>query len=247
VNEHDYSGKAGIRDGSPEVRLNMRRDLMDFGASGLAGVWAEENTRDSIYAALRRKETWATSGPRILVRFFGGFDMSDVTPGEDGWVGAAYASGVSMGGELKGSRSSDAPTFTVWALKDPESANLDRIQIVKGWAEGGESHEKVYDIVWSGDREIDAASGKLPAVGNTVNLHTATYTNSIGAVELKGVWTDPEFDANQNAFYYLRVLEIPTPRWNVYDEVALGKPFPEDLARTIQERAFSSPIWYDRP
>ena len=246
VIEEDYSGKVGNADGTPEVRINMRRDLMDFGASGLAGVWAEENTRDSIYNALRRKETWATSGPRIKVRFFGGFNMKDVTPGDKDWVRAAYLKGVSMGGELKATDATQTPTFAVWAIKDPESGNLDRIQIVKGWSENGESQEQVYDAVWSNGRMKDPTTGKLPAVGNTVDLKTATYTNSIGAVELMGLWTDPDFNAQQNAFYYVRVLEIPTPRWNVYDEVELGKPFPEDLAKTIQERAYTSPIWYDR-
>ncbi len=245
VNEDDYSGKVGNADGTPEVRIDMRRDLMDFGASGLAGVWAEENTRDSIYEAMRRKETWATTGPRIQVRFFGGFDMKDVAPGDTDWVEAAYANGVSMGGALKGSRKSEAPTFAVWALKDVEGANLDRIQIVKGSSKRGVSQETVYDVVWSGGRVKDPVTGQLPAVGNTVDLETATYTNTIGAVELEGLWTDPDFEAEQNAFYYVRVLEIPTPRWNLYDEVELGKPFPEDLARVIQERAFTSPIWYD--
>jgi len=245
VNEYDYSGKLGTGDGSPEVRINMPRTRMDFGASGLAGVWAEENTRESIYDALRRKETWGTSGPRITVRFFGGFHMKDVTPGGEDWVRAGYSNGVSMGGELKAAAANGAPTFAVWAIKDPESAHLDRIQIVKGWSEGGTSQEKVYDVVWSDGRVKDPATGKLPAVGNTVDLKTATYTNTIGAVELMGLWTDPDFDADLNAFYYVRVLEIPTPRWNLYDEVELGKPFPSDLARTIQERAFTSPIWYD--
>jgi len=245
VNEYDYSGKIGAVDGSPEVRLKGRRDTKDFSASGLAGVWAEENTRDSIYEALRRKETWATTGPRIVVRFFGGFDMQDVTPGDEGWVEAAYANGVSMGGALKAPDSNGAPTFAVWAIKDSESGNLDRIQVVKGWSENGESQEKVYDAVWSNGRVKDPTTGKLPAVGNTVDLETATYANSIGTVELMGTWTDPDFNADQNAFYYVRVLEIPTPRWNLYDEVELGKPFPDDLAKTIQERAYTSPIWYD--
>ena len=245
VNEFDYSGKVGNADGTAEARINMRRDLMNFGAAGLAGVWAEENTRDSIYNAFRRKETWATSGPRIKVRFFGGFNMDGVTPGDEDWVSAAYLKGVSMGGVLKATDSTQTPTFAVWAIKDPESGNLDRIQIVKGWSENGESHEKVYDTVWSGDRKIDPATRKLPAIGNTVDLETATYTNSIGAVELMGTWTDPDFNAEQNAFYYVRVLEIPTPRWNVYDEVEIGKSYPEDLAKTLQERAYTSPIWYD--
>ncbi len=245
VNEYDFSGKLGVRDGSPERRVAMDRETMNYGASGLAGVWAEENTRESIYKALRRKETWATSGPRIVVRFFGGFDMKDVTPGAKDWIQVAYARGVSMGGELKATDAKESPTFAVWAIKDPESAHLDRIQIVKGWSEDGTSPEKVYDVVWSAGRVKDSATGKLPAVGNTVDLNTAKYANTIGAVELMGLWTDPDFDADLNAFYYVRVLEIPTPRWNLYDEVELGKPFPSDLARTIQERAYTSPIWYD--
>lgn len=245
VNEYDYSGKLGAVDGSPEARLNGRQDPKTFGASGLAGVWAEENTRESIYDAMRRKETWATTGPRIKVRFFGGFDINGIEPGEDGWVKAAYAAGVPMGGALKADAGAQAPAFAVWAIKDPESGNLDRIQIVKGWSENGESQEKVYDAIWSGDRKIDPATGKLPAIGNTVDLKTAAYTNSIGAVELMGTWTDPDFNAEQNSFYYVRVLEIPTPRWSLYDEVKLGKPFPDDLPKTIQERAYTSPIWYD--
>jgi hypothetical protein len=252
VNEYGYSGKLGANDGSPEVRLAMNRDRMNFGASGLAGVWAEENTRESIYAALRRKETWATTGPRILVRFFGGFDMNAVSPGEEGWIETAYSSGVSMGGEMKAAdanaavSANKAPTFAVWALKAADSGNLERIQIVKGWSENGASQEQADDAVWLGNRVKDSATGKLPAVGNTVDLKSATYTNNIGAVELMGRWTDPDFNVEQNAFYYVRVLEIPTPRWNVYDEVKLGKPFPEDLAKTLQERAFTSPIWYDQ-
>ena len=171
--------------------------------------------------------------------------MKNVTPGTDGWVAAAYGSGVSMGGELKASNGNGAPTFAVWAIKDPESAHLDRIQIVKGWSQDGKSQEKVYDVCWSGNRVPDPATGKLPPVGNTIDLITATYSNTIGTVELMGRWQDPDFSAEQNAFYYVRVLEIPTPRWNLYDEVELGKPFPTDLARTIQERAYTSPIRYD--
>ena len=248
IEENSYSGKVGNRDGSPEVRLQSEFTTMDlrrFSASGLAAVWAEENTRDSIYNALRRKETWATSGPRIRARFFGGFDMDGVIPGEEGWVEAAYASGVSMGGELKAADADGAPTFVVWAIKDAESANLDRIQIVKGWSEDGLSQEHVYDVVWSGNRARDVKTGKVPAVGNTVNLDTLEYSNNIGAVELKGTWTDPDFNAEQNAFYYVRVLEIPTPRWNLFDARDLGIPNPPDLKVTIQERAYTSPIWYD--
>ena len=248
IEEKTYSGKVGMLDGSPKARLQTEFATMDlryFGASGLAGVWAEENTREGIYDALRRKETWATTGPRIKVRFFGGFDMEGVNPGQPGWVDAAYAKGVPMGGELKAADADRAPTFAVWAIKDAESANLDRIQIVKGWADDGESHEQVYDVVWSGDRVKDPVTGKVPPVGNTVNLETVEYENSIGAVELKGTWTDPDFNAEQNAFYYVRAIEIPTPRWNLFDAKELGIPNPPDLKETLQERAYTSPIWYD--
>jgi len=248
VEENNYSGKVGARDGSPENRFrnnSISMDLRFFGASGLTGVWAQENTRDSIYGAFRRKETWGTTGPRIQVRFFGGFGMQDVDPESEGWVEAAYAAGVSMGGELKAADADGSPTFVVWALKDPESGNLDRVQIVKGWSEAGQSHEQVYDVVWSGDRVKDPTTGKVPAVGNTVNFETVEYTNSIGAVELKGTWTDPNFDPTQNAFYYLRAIEIPTPRWNLFDAKELGVPSPPDLKKILQERAYSSPIRYD--
>lgn len=248
VEENNYSGKVGVRDGTPRGRLvspSQTMDLRYFSASGLAAVWAEENTRESIYDALRRRETWAVSGPRIQVRFFGGFDFGEIKPGEAGWVEAAYAKGVPMGGELKAKDAKGAPTFLVWAMKDPESAHLDRIQIVKGWAQDGESHERVYDVVWSGGRN-KGEGGKLEPVPNTVDFETLKYTNEHGAVELKGTWTDPDFDAKQNAFYYVRVLEIPTPRWSMFDAKELGIPHPADLKKTIQERAFTSPIWYDR-
>lgn len=244
IEENNFSGKVGTRDGSPERRLAGVK-FRHFSASGLAGVWAEANTRGAIHDALARKETWGTTGPRIKVRFFGGFHMDGVKPGAEGWVEAAYANGVSMGGVLKGAGVEGPPTFAVWAIKDPESANLDRIQIVKGWAEDGESHERVYDAVWSGSRVKDPATGKVPAVGNTVNLETLEYSNTIGAVELKGTWTDPYFRSSQNAFYYVRVLEIPTPRWSLFDAKELGIPSPPDLEKTIQERAYTSPIWYD--
>jgi len=243
--ENNYSGKVGSRDGSPVRRLQTPSSTMDyrfFSASGLAGVWSEENTRESIYAALRRKETWGTSGPRIQVRFFGGFNMDAVKPGEKNWVANAYKGGVAMGGQLGGSK--EAPTFVVWGAKDVDGANLDRIQIVKGWSAGGNSHEHVYDVVWSGDRKPDAKTGKVPPVGNSINLQTLEYENTIGAVELKGTWTDPSFDSKHNAFYYVRVLEIPTPRWSMFDAKQLGIPHPADLKQSLQERAYTSPIWY---
>jgi len=245
VDESDYSGKVGSRDGSPERRLRSESSTMDlrfFSASGLTGVWAEKNTRGSIYDALRRKETWGTSGPRIRVRFFGGFSMDTVVPGKKGWVDEAYKAGESMGGEL--SRSDVAPTFAVWAVKDVEGANLDRIQIVKGWSAGGNSHEHVFDVVWSGEREPGPKTGKVPAVGSSINMETLEYSNTIGAVELAGKWTDPQFDPSLNAFYYMRVLEIPTPRWSMFDAKKLAIAHPSDLKKTLQERAYTSPIWY---
>ena len=247
VEENNYSGKVGSRDGSPMKRLQAESSTMDlrkFSASGLAGVWAEENTRESIFEAMRRKETWGTSGPRIIVRLFGGFEMDNVNPGDEGWVAAGYSSGVPMGGQLKASDGNGrAPTFAVWAMKDSESANLDRIQIVKGWSDGGVTHEKIYDVAWSGNRQI--SGGKLPPVGNTIDMETLEYTNDIGAVELAGTWTDPDFNAQQNAFYYARVIEIPTPRWSMFDAKYLGIPHPADLNKILQERAYTSPIWYD--
>ena len=245
IEEDNYSGKVGTRDGTPHKRLvaeSITMDLSRFSASGLAGIWAEENTRESLFDAMQRKETWGTSGPRIQVRMFGGYGMQDVDLSKKDWVDTAYNSGVSMGSELE--QSEIAPTFVVWALKDPDGANLDRIQIVKGWSSGGNSHEHVYDVAWSGDRTADSETGKVPAVGSTVDLDTASYTNTIGAVQLKGTWTDPTFNPEQNAFYYTRVLEIPTPRWSLFDAIALGIDHPSHLDATLQERAYTSPIWY---
>lgn len=214
-------------------------------ASGYQGVWAKENTREAIFDAMMRKETYATTGPRMLVRFFGGwnYDEDDLRSRIPAFPG--YEKGVPMGGDLKNApEGKKAPTFMVIALRDPVGANLDRVQIVKGWMDTkGETHEKVYDVVWSGDRKPNS-KGKLPAVGNTVDLEAATWTNTIGSSELSTVWTDPDFDTKENAFYYARVLEIPTPRWIVYDKVRLGATLPEDATLTGQERAYTSPIWY---
>jgi hypothetical protein len=247
VEENNYSSMSG-RTATAEEAATSRMEssrARRFGASGLAGVWSEENTREGIFEALRRKETWGTTGPRIQVRVFGGFDMAGVEPGKTGWIDTAYEKGVPMGSELKAADGAGAPTFALWAVKDPESANLDRIQVVKGWSEGGVSQEQVYDALWSGNRVKDSQTGKVPAVGNTVDLETLEYSNLIGAVELKGIWTDPDFRANQNAFYYARVLEIPTPRWSMFDAKVAGVPHPPDVSKTIQERAYTSPIWYD--
>ena len=214
-------------------------------ASGYQGVWATENTREALFDAMMRKETYGTTGPRMLVRFFGGwdFDASDAQSRLPANVG--YMKGVPMGGDLTGAPDGKAPSFLVAAMRDPFSGNLDRIQIVKGWLDGkGKRQEQVYDVAWSGDRQ-PGADGKLPPVGNTVDVATATWTNTIGAPELISVWTDPDFDPGVPAFYYVRVLEIPTPRWTAYEAVRFGVDMPSpDVPMTTQERAYTSPIWY---
>jgi hypothetical protein len=214
-------------------------------ASGYQGVWAAENTREAIFDAMERKETYATTGPRMAVRFFGGWDFveNDLRSRAPAFVG--YEKGVPMGGDLTPAPEGAAPTFMIYALRDPIGANLDRIQIVKGWLdEEGNTHERVYDVAVSGDRVIGADGRCTTPVGNTVDLEAATWVNTIGASELTAVWVDPEFDPELDAFYYGRVLEIPTPRWVVYDKVRLGAEIPEDAELIHQERAYTSPIWY---
>ena len=218
----------------------------EMAASGYTGVWAEENTRRAIFDAMARKEVFATTGPRMLVRFFGGWDFTaedarSRLPAETG-----YAKGVPMGGDLAARpEGAGAPSFLVAALTDAYSGNLDRIQIVKGWLDAsGETRERVYDVVWSGDRAPDA-NGALPPVGSTVDVAAARFANTIGAPELISVWTDPDFDPTQPAFYYARVIEIPTPRWTAYDALRFGVAMSDDVPMTTQERAYTSPIWYD--
>jgi len=214
-------------------------------ASGWAAVWAEENTRASIFDAMQRKETYATTGSRMIVRFFGGWEFDSIDAKNRRPARVGYAKGVPMGGDLPvAPKGNKAPTFIVAALKDLTGGNLDRIQIVKGWMDAnGELHEKVYDAVWSGDRKPDA-KGKLPSVGNTVDVVNATWTNTIGATELITVWQDPDFDAEQSAFYYARVIEIPTPRWTAYDAKYFKVNMPKEVPMTTTERAYTSPIWY---
>ncbi len=214
-------------------------------ASGYAAVWAKENTRASIFDAMERKEVYGTTGSRITVRFFGGWDFEEYDAQSRLPAEIGYDKGVPMGADLpEAPGDAFAPNFLVAALKDPYSGNLDRIQIVKGWlTEAGETQEKVFDVVWSGDRDI-GADGKLPPVGNTVDVETGTFTNSIGSPELITVWSDPEFDPGQKAFYYARVLEIPTPRWTVYEAIRFGDELPEEVPTSTQERAYTSPIWY---
>jgi len=211
-------------------------------ASGYAAVWAQENTRTSIWDAMQRKETYATTGSRMKVRFFGGWDFN-AEDMEGDFVAKGYQNGVPMGGDLKNA-GDKKPTFMLYALMDPEGGSLDRIQIVKGWANNdGTLGEKVYDVTWSGDRKVNA-NGKVPSVGNTVNLEDASWDNSIGATELKAVWTDADFDPALEAFYYVRVIEIPTPRWTLYDKIRYGAKLSEDIPVTSTERAYTSPIWY---
>jgi hypothetical protein len=254
MNEEDnYSGKFG-HENDPRVRIDgaahgmtpgQAKQIREFSSGGLAGVWAAENTREGIFAAMQRKETFGTSGPHLTVRFFGGwgFEAADAKSGDLAATG--YAKGVPMGSDLAARGGAKAPSFLVAAAKDPRSGNLDRVQIVKGWVDAaGAQHQKVYDVAWSGDRAPDAKTGKVPAVGNTVDVKTATYTNSIGTPQLASVWTDPDFDAAAHAFYYARVIEIPTPRWSTRDAAKLGVAIPADLPATLQERAWSSPIWY---
>lgn len=234
--------------GIPNMVSNGSKPIhfgIEFGGAGLTGVWAEQNTRPSIFAALRRRETFATSGTRLQLRFFGGWNYSSSTLSKSDWIKQAYATGVPMGSDLPSITSSkQAPTFLLWAAKDPDNANLDRVQIIKVWLDGDRYREKIFDAAWSGHRRLERSSGKLPAVGSTVDLKTASYRNSIGAAMLNGAWRDPEFNPNQPAVYYARVLEIPTPRWTTYLAVRNQLPIPADRPATIQERAWSSPIWY---
>jgi Protein of unknown function (DUF3604) len=248
--EFNFTGKFAFENnakerltGLPGAPAGQIQQIQEFSSGGLAGVWAPQNTREAIFDAMQRRESFGTSGTMMKVRFFGSFDYAVDDVSKPDFVKTAYAKGVPMGGDLKPG-AGKAPTFLVMAMKDPKSGNLDRIQIVKGWLDAaGKQHEKIYDVAWSGDRKI-GADGKLPAVGNTVDLKTATYADAIGAAQLATGWTDPDFKAGESAFYYARVLEIPTPRWNTYDAARLNMPALTKVPATIQERAWSSPIWY---
>ncbi|MEZ5938227.1 MAG: DUF3604 domain-containing protein [Hyphomonadaceae bacterium] len=232
---------------SQVVRPNGQRenDPLQYSSGAVTGVWAEENTRESIFAALRRRETFATSGTRIRVRMFGGWNFATDLMANRDWLTTAYGDGVPMGGDLSATaRSGQAPAFAVQAAMDPDGARLDRIQIVKLWLDGDDYKEKVFDVALSDGRKVDPVSGKPPPVGDTVNLRDGSYTNSIGAAELTTVWRDPEFNPDTPAVYYARVLQIPTPRWSTLLAIRRGLPIPDRVAATIQERAWTSPIWY---
>ena len=244
--EDNFFGKfansePGIR--TPESRMAGLNADWELGASGLAAVWAPENTRGDLFASMKRREVYATTGSRIVLRFFGGWSYEADSIHSPYFETIGYRDGVPMGGELP-ARDNEAPTFMVQAMKDPDSANLDQLQIIKGWIDDqGITHEKIYYVALSDDRNIDPDSGQPEPVGSTVDLENVTFTNTIGAVQLSAQWTDPEFDAGHAAFYYARAIEIPRPRWSEYDRKYFGLDF-KDAPRTVQDRAYSSPIWY---
>ncbi|MDH5286849.1 MAG: DUF3604 domain-containing protein [Betaproteobacteria bacterium] len=226
--------------GKPEIAIYARQTS----ASGLAAVWARDNTREALWDAMARREVYATSGTRLVVRVFAGYDFSARDLERSDFAANGYAKGVPMGGELKAAPAGKAPNFLVVARRDADGANIDRLQVVKGWLDkDGKPQEKVYDVAWSGNRK-PGKDGKLPPVGNTVNVADASYTNAIGAPYLATHWKDPAFDPKQRAFYYVRVLEIPTPRWTTYDAKFFKVALPKDVPASIQDRAYTSPIWY---
>ena len=237
------------KDSTPETKATVQGSPIaangwDMSASGLAAVWATDNNREAIYAAFKRKETYATSGPRMRVQLFAGWEFPANAERAEDFASIGYQYGIPMGGDLTANGAAQAPQFIVRAVKDPLGANLDRVQMVKGWVNAaGEQLETVYDIDWAGERQPDA-NGKLPPVGNTVDVQTARYTNSIGQAEFASRWSDPDFDPAQRAFYYVRVLQIPTPRNGLFDSLALQLDKPPRGAKTIQERAYTSPVWY---
>jgi hypothetical protein len=214
-------------------------------AAGLAGVWAKENTREAIFDALARKEVYGTSGTRITVRVFAGWDFQPDEVQRHDFATQGYARGVPMGGDLTSAASGAAPTFMVRAMRDPDGANLDRVQVIKGWLEkDGQTQERIYDVVVSDGRKIGRDGRCRESVGSTVDVKDASYTNSIGDAMLMGHWKDPDFDPEERAFYYVRVIEIPTPRWTAYDAKRFGIEMPKEVTMTVTDRAYTSPIWY---
>lgn len=255
--EDNYFGKVSMLEPSADpIRFNevvsgrpgpdgAKMYSRHIAAAGLAAVWARENTREAIWDAMSRKETFATTGSRIRVRVFGGFDFTGDDLYRSDFARNGYEKGVPMGGDLQAARAGKVPSFVVRALRDPDGANLDRAQIIKGWlGADGKTHEKIFDIAVSDNRDIDDNGRCMTPVGDTINAEEATYTNTIGAPFLESFWSDPEFKPDQNAFYYVRVIEIPTPRWTTYDAKVFKVKRPEDVPVSIQERAYTSPIWY---
>lgn len=255
VEEDNFIGKAVTSEPSAErwshtflkdAKTGLEVKYWETSAAGFAAVWATENTREAIFDAMERRETYATTGTRMAVRFFGGWDFVAEDANNRMPARIGYTKGVPMGGDLTKAPKGKSPTFLVGALKDPVGANLDRLQIIKGWLDAnGSLHEQVYDVVWGdADKRKKSADGKIPKVGTTVDVSNATWTNTIGDTELISVWKDPDFDPAQRAFYYARVIEIPTPRWTAYDVKYYGTKMPEEIPMTLQERAYTSPIWY---
>lgn len=251
VEEDNYHGKIGVADGTPEQRRGgsfINVEHVKYSASGLAGVWAESNTREAIFDALARQEVFGTSGPRIKVRFFGGWEWpEDILERHDA-VRLAYAGGVAMGADLPGHEGAAvAPQFLVWAMKDPSSAWLQRAQVIKGWIEDGEKQERVYDVACADGLEPDPYSHRCPDNGARVSLTTCDISRDKGATQLQTLWRDPDFNPEQAAFYYVRVLENPACRWSTWDSLRNGLPLSESVPPTLQERAYTSPIWYRPP
>ena len=246
--ENNFWGKFATTEPHPgrwvKHRKPLQKDGWQYSASGLAAVWARDNNRASIFDAMQRREVYATTGPRITLRLFAGwsFDSSDLTDPDIASLG--YSKGIPMGGDLTAAPAGQSLSLMMTASKDPQSGNLDRLQVVKGWVDkDNQTFEKIYNVAWSGLRKL-TAEGTLPSVGNTVDVADASWTNSIGKPQLAVVWTDPDFDSNQRSFYYVRALEIPTPRWTAYDAKRFGESMNNEVPMTIQERAYSSPIWY---
>ncbi|MGC6521249.1 MAG: DUF3604 domain-containing protein [Candidatus Micropelagos thuwalensis] len=246
----NYYGKFVDSEPSPERLMSKMGGILwnnrMLTAAGYAAVWAEENSREAIFDAIKRKEVYATTGPRIVLRFFGGWDFDETDLEQPDFATLGYKKGVPMGGDLMGADAKGAaPRFMITASKDPDGANLDRVQVVKGWLDAdGALKEQIFDVAWSDARVVDPETGVLQPVGSTVNVSEATYTNTIGTENLATVWTDPMFDKSLRAFYYVRVLEIPTPRWTTYDAQRFNLNLPDDVPVAIQERVYSSPIWY---
>ena len=253
--EDNYFGKVALMEpGEDRFKGQIVPDPQGVGtatyefetiASGLQGVWSRENTRESLWDAMNRKETYATTGSRITVRVFAGWDFDEKTVLRADFAKVGYRGGVPMGGDLKAAPAGKSPQLMIRALRDPDGANLDRVQIIKGWLDAkGKLHEKIYDVACSDDRAITAKNRCDRLVGSTVNVEEAIYTNDIGEPLLMAYWQDPEFDPKQRAFYYVRILEIPTPRWTTYDAAFYGVALPEGVPPIQQERAYTSPIWY---
>ena len=252
--EENYFGKYQKTEPSP-IRQNsevipasdpaLRTMTSQEVASGLVAVWARENTRAQILGAMKRREVYATTGTRIRVRLFAGWDFKADDVSRPDFADEGYGRGVPMGGDLTDAPSGAAPTLMIRALRDPDGANLDRVQVIKGWLDSeGETHERIYDVAVSDGRYAGADGRVRQPVGSTVDIGTATYTNTIGAAGLSAYWTDPDFDPDEHSFYYVRVLEIPTPRWTTYDAAFFGIDLPDTVPATIQDRAYTSPIWY---